>query len=179
MNKSFIFLFCILWAGVAQADSLVQNISLEKNPSAKLEQDATHGTVLTFSSSSQDKTPHSFPIVVIQTPAITQPHYAISGYVRYHGVAEGGLLQLWNHFGAQGSFFSQTAGNGPMAPLKGDSDWRQFILPFDSSSPTGTLSPTKLELNLVLSGSGTVSVSGLELHQFPANVDPTKELMAH
>jgi hypothetical protein len=94
-------------------------------------------------------------LLTIEKPAIEANFYSIAGNVRYEGVEGDGFLEMWNHFG-ESAYFSRTMGEtGPMAKLKGTSDWRPFILPFTSSPPV-TTPPTKLVINLHLPGKGTV-----------------------
>jgi len=93
-------------------------------------------------------------VLIIEQPRITGEFYTLSGDVRYEGVEGDGFLEMWNHFG-DAAYFSRTLGEtGPMAKLRGTSDWRPFILPFNA---TGTKShPTKLVVNVHLPGKGVV-----------------------
>lgn len=93
-------------------------------------------------------------LLVIEQPKITTAFYSLSGQVRYEGVEGDGYLEMWNHFDDR-AYFSRTLGEGgPMGKLNGTSDWRPFVLPFNS---TGEKShPTKLVINLHLAGKGVV-----------------------
>ena len=54
-----------------------------------------------------------------------------------------------------------------MAKLKGTSDWRAFLLPFNAEGAKGK--PTKLVINVVLPGKGTVYLRGLVLSEVKKN----------
>lgn len=93
-------------------------------------------------------------VLVVEKPKISGDFYVLSGDVRYEGVEGDGFLELWNHFG-DAQYFSRTLGEtGPMGKLRGTSDWRPFILPFNA---TGAKShPTKLVFNVQLPSKGIV-----------------------
>jgi hypothetical protein len=93
-------------------------------------------------------------VLIIDQPKITGEFYTLSGDVRYDAVEGDGYLEMWNHFD-EAAYFSRTMGeSGPMGKLRGTSDWRPFILPFDA---TGAKShPTKLVVNIYLPGKGVV-----------------------
>ena len=83
-----------------------------------------------------------------------------------------GYLELWNHFPGYGPFFSRTVEDrGPMRALRGSSDWREFVLPFYITGNRDT-SPTRLVLNVVLPGKGTVYLGPLRLVQYHGAADP-------
>jgi hypothetical protein len=106
----------------------------------------------------------TFHLVTIDKPAIRSARYAIRGRVKYQEVAAGSYLELLNYIG-EGAYFSRTLGDGgPMGRLSGSSTWREFILPFMNQE--GGPPPSKLVVNLVLKGGGTVEISPLELVQF-------------
>jgi hypothetical protein len=105
--------------------------------------------------------PVTVTVLTIDQPAVKGPRYSLSGEVRYENVDGAGYLELWNHFPDGGQFFSRTlADQGPMMKLGGSSGWRPFVLPFDA---TGAPPPTRLVLNVVLPGRGTVYLGPLEL----------------
>jgi hypothetical protein len=107
--------------------------------------------------------PARFHLVTIDRPAITSARYAVRGQVRYERVAAGSYLEMFNYIG-DGSYFSRTLGDGgPMGQLSGTSGWRDFVLPFNNRE--GGLPPQKLEINLVLTGAGTVDIGPLQLVQ--------------
>jgi hypothetical protein len=94
-------------------------------------------------------------VLIVDQPKITGKFYTLSGDVRYDAVEGDGYLEMWNHFGESEAYFSRTMGEtGPMGKLRGTSDWRPFILPFNA---TGTKSnPTKLVVNVHLPAKGVV-----------------------
>lgn len=92
-------------------------------------------------------------LATIEHPVVGPPGYALVGRIRHRGVVGDGYLEMWSHFTDGGRYFSRTLGQGRMAGLRGDADWREFELPFflQGASP-----PSKIELNLVLPGEGEV-----------------------
>lgn len=118
----------------------------------------------------QGPAPATFPLVTIERPGITAARYALRGRVKYDGVAAGSYLELWNHL-PDGAFFSRTLDpSGPLGRLEGSSSWREFVLPFFNRE--GGSPPSRLVLNLVLQGAGTVEIGPLQLVQFQAGDDP-------
>jgi hypothetical protein len=104
----------------------------------------------------------SFRIATIDQPAVTAPGYAALGEVRYQGVDGQGYLEMWSVFPNGQRFFSRTlATQGTLAALHGESSWRGFELPFLLSDADGT--PSRLEINLVLPGRGTVWLGPIRL----------------
>lgn len=117
-------------------------------------------------------TPIRLPILAVENPAVTQLRYAVTGEVSYAGVEGDAFLEMWSHFPAVPSqpggtkAFSRTlAPSGRLGRIAGDSPWRGFELPMDATSAPGL--PTKLEINLVLPGRGTVHVASLGLVEYP------------
>jgi len=108
----------------------------------------------------------TFPLAKIDAPDLGTVGYAIRGQVRYADVAGQGYLEMWSYFADGSRYFSRTlATEGPMAALSGTSDSRPFELPFSLQGATG---PERLEVNVVLPGSGTVEVGPLELVRLDA-----------
>src|SRR2546425_2124342 len=106
--------------------------------------------------------PTSFHLVTIDHPQIAGPRYVVSGEVRYQDVEGQGYLEMWTVFPDGQRFFSRTlAAQGPLAALHGESNWRRFELPFDLSG--ASQAPISLEINLVLSGPGTVWLGPMHL----------------
>ena len=104
-----------------------------------------------------------FPLIDFAPPEIAHSTYVVRGKVRYEGVEGKGHLEMWNHFAGGGMYFTKTLAEagGPLGVIRGSSDWREFALPFKKDNePT----PTKLVINLVLPGRGTVEITDLELH---------------
>lgn len=93
-------------------------------------------------------------------PPVTGRRYLLHGVVRYEEVEGAGYLEMWSHFGGEGSYFSRTlADAGPLGRLSGSSTGRAFALPFDTGD--SGLVPQRIELNIVLPGPGRVVVSEL------------------
>lgn len=111
-------------------------------------------------------------LLTIQQPKITATIYALTGEVRYDSVKGDGYLEMWNYFPStesgqpeQAAFSRTLDDTGMVGKISGTSDWREFELPFDrtgSDSP-----PTRLRVNLVLPGRGTVYIGPLKLLQMP------------
>jgi len=111
--------------------------------------------------------PTSLHLVTIDHPPVAGPGYVVAGEVRYQGVAGQGYLEMWTVFPDGQRFFSRTlASPGPLAALHGESSWRPFELPFDLSGASQL--PSRLEINLVLSGAGTVWLGPIHLQQASA-----------
>ncbi|HVH29127.1 MAG TPA: hypothetical protein VM818_20375 [Vicinamibacterales bacterium] len=130
------------------------------------------GTVLAPESGSSDRrleiksatsSPSSTTVLTIDRPQIKGPRYRLSGRLRYEGVEGVSYLEMWNHFPDGSQYFSRTmADQGPMMKLQGTSGWRSFVLPFDA---TGAPPPTRLVVNVVLQGRGTVYLGPVELSE--------------
>jgi hypothetical protein len=104
----------------------------------------------------------SFPLVSIDRPAVGNVGYVLSGDVRYRGVHPSGFIQMWSVFPDGSRYFSKTlARQGPQATLEGDAEKRPFEVPF--SLAAGSPSPTRLDVEVVLPGAGTVWVGPLRL----------------
>jgi len=104
----------------------------------------------------------SYPLVVLERPAVGAPGFVVTGRVRTEGVQGQGFLQLWTVFADGSRYFSRTlAERGPMAALSGTSGWREFSLPFQLRASDGV--PSRLEIGVVLPGAGTVAVGPLRL----------------
>ena len=103
-------------------------------------------------------------VATCDEPKISSHQYIVKGRVKYEGVVGDGYLEMWNGFGKNGKYFSRSlAESGPMGKLSGTSDWREFALPFYSEPG---LLPSRLTLNVVLPGTGTVTIAG------PLSVEP-------
>ena len=111
----------------------------------------------------------SFHLVTLDHPPVTLPGYAVLGEVRYEGVEGQGYLEMWSVFPNGERFFSRTlAAQGTLAALHGGSGWRRFELPF--SLEDASRAPSRLEINLVLPGPGTVWLGPLRLRQSTAAI---------
>ncbi len=104
----------------------------------------------------------SVHLVAIDHPPVAGPGYVVAGQVRYEGVEGQGYLEMWTVFPDGQRFFSRTlAPRGPLAALHGESSWRRFELPFDLSG--ASQAPSRLEINLVLPGRGTVWLGPIQV----------------
>jgi hypothetical protein len=102
-----------------------------------------------------------FPLIAVDAPDLGRVGFSVRGRVRYTDVAGSGYLEMWSVFADGGRYFSRTLGTeGPMAAVTGTSDWRPFELPFFLE---GAAPPSRLEINVVLPGSGTVEIGPLEV----------------
>jgi hypothetical protein len=103
----------------------------------------------------------TFPLAVIDHPPVDGPGYAIWGRIRYQRVEGAGFLEMWSVFPGLGRYFSRTLDTeGPVARIAGSSDWRTFELPFRVQDG---VPPSRLEVNLILPGKGTVWIDSLQL----------------
>lgn len=129
---------------------------------------------LLIENAAADGQPIRFATIV--NPKISLPIYAISGEVRHENVGGEAYLMMLNYFPDGGPFFSKgIAPDGPMRVISGNSDWRSFVLPFYCVSQSGDDSgkrPIKIELFLVLPGSGRVYVRNMRLTQFALGANP-------
>lgn len=104
--------------------------------------------------------PASERIAVIESPAVAEQSYAITGTVAYEGVEGDGYLEMWSVFPDGSRYFSRTLdAAGPLAKLSDTSPARSFALPFflTPDSPR----PIRLEVNVVLPAGGHVTVRDL------------------
>ncbi len=105
----------------------------------------------------------SFRLVTIDQPPVGSAPYVVAGPVRYEDVDGQGYLEMWSQFPDGQRFFTRTvAAGGTLAALHGGSGWRRFELPFDP----GSQAPSRLEVNLVLPGRGTVWLGPLRLEPY-------------
>jgi hypothetical protein len=151
-------LFCSAATAVAQP----QLLSLDWKNSSVL-----GGTAVTLDGTSVLKientssVPLTVRLMTVSNPPVAKQIYAVTGQVKYENVQGDGYLEMWNYFPptkpgrTEGRYFSRTLGDsGDMGKIRGTSGWRKFSLPFDGMGASGP--PTRLEVNLVLPGSGKV-----------------------
>lgn len=110
-------------------------------------------------------------LATITNPKISTQYYAVQGEVRYDAVQGDGFLEMWNYFPPskpglpEGEYFSRTLGeSGEMGKISGTSGWRAFSLPFNSTGASGP--PTRLQINLILPGRGTIYLGPMKLVQY-------------
>jgi len=102
-----------------------------------------------------------FPLTAVEGPAVGGDGYAIVGEVQYSGVVGRAYLEMWSVFSDGSRYFSRTLDDeGPLAAMKGASDWRPFELPFylQDAAP-----PDRLEINVVLPSAGEIRVGPLQV----------------
>ncbi len=111
-----------------------------------------------------ESTSKAVQVLVLDNPGVSSIRYAIVGQIRYEDVEGISYLETWNHFSNGGAYFTRTlADSGPMGNIRGSTDWRKFSLPFLSSREAGP--PTKIVLNVVFAGRGTVELSPIRVVQ--------------
>jgi hypothetical protein len=115
-------------------------------------------------------------LLTLHAPPITAPRWALVGEVRYEGVEKKGLLEMWSQIDGKPYFSRTLAESGPMAAIRGTSDWRPVILPFYSEPDNPP--PEKLSLNIQLPGKGTVWLSDLRLMQFGPGENPVSAALS-
>ncbi|MGY8643823.1 MAG: hypothetical protein ACKVJU_22350 [Verrucomicrobiales bacterium] len=105
------------------------------------------------------------PLLTIDSPKVTEQNHAVGGEIRYSDFAGTGFVEMWTHCENGAHYFSRTRGEaGPMAKLSGTSEWRPFLLPFFGEANTVL---SKLQINLMLPGGGTVEFRNVALYQLP------------
>jgi hypothetical protein len=111
----------------------------------------------------------------ITNPPISKMLYAITGEIKYEGVKGDGFMEMWNCFPPdkpgmfENKYFSRTLGeSGDLGKITGTSNWRTFTLPFDSTGSKAK--PTRLEINLVLPGQGTVYLGPIKLVEYEGDL---------
>ncbi len=141
-------------------------------PSPILHQVIDGRPVLSWVRTGTDPGPGTTSLFILTNPPVTRLRYAITGEVSYAGVEGYGYLEMWSQFGpanpglpSQRAFTRTLASSGRLGRISGSSDWRAFELPMDGTDATGAL--TRLEVNLVLPGPGTVHVGPLTLVEYP------------
>jgi len=108
----------------------------------------------------------SFVLLVVEDPQVSTATYALVGRVRCEAVTGVGYLEMWSEFANGNRYFSRTlSASGPSRGLQGSCDWREIILPFFITDKA-LGSPTRIEVNLVLPGTGTVWLGPLRLVQY-------------
>lgn len=80
--------------------------------------------------------------------------------VRSQGLAGSAYLEMWAHFANGGPYFSR----GLQSTVRGDSDWRTLETRFFLRAGQN---PTKVTLNLVVNGAGTVWIDDARLSTEP------------
>lgn len=149
----------VVWLEVEKAAKLPKSASIDK--------DTEHRDVLKIVRTPD--VPQLIELVTIEKFAVTKRAYMLRGKVKFAGVGGEGFLETWSHFPEpkKGAYFSRTmAETGPMGKLRGDSPWKDFVLPFTFDDPSFPM-PEKIQFNVYLPQNGTVWLSDLELIEFP------------
>jgi len=115
--------------------------------------------------------PVSIALWKAEKPGVKTNFYALCGKLRYKNVDGTGYLETWNEFSGNEpgqpnirAFSRSLAEYGPFGKLNGTSDWRDLFIPFNAEGAKQPL--VKLELNLVLAGTGEVEITDLQLIEF-------------
>jgi len=110
-------------------------------------------------------------VLTLDSPGIKASRYAITGQICYEDVEGQGYLEMWSYFPDGSHYFTRTeASRGPMKRLEGNSGWRDFSLPFIINE--GSARPSRLLVNVVLPGRGTVHLGPLHLVEYADDEDP-------
>ena len=113
------------------------------------------------------------PVADVSEPGISNSVYAVRGRVSHSGIEGKAYVELWSHFGADEAYYSRTLGDrGPTRALSGESAWRAFVLPFRVTR--GDARPSRLRVNVVLPGPGTVRLGPMEVVEFAPGESPLK-----
>ena len=145
---------------------LVREISwTELAQSGRLESgavaDSTEGAI--WRVSREPGEPATLSIFSLNNPGVTRLTWAIVGEIRYEGVTGRGYLEMWNIF-EKGEYYSRgLAADGPLGVIRGDSDWRPFVLPFYGNKETGP--PLRLEFKIFLPP-GSVELRQVRLMEY-------------
>jgi len=114
-------------------------------------------------------------LLQITNPPISKMLYAIAGEIKYEGVKGDGFLEMWNCYPPakpgmfENKYFSRTLdASGELGKITGTSGWRAFTLPFDRTGSTAK--PTRLEINLILPGQGTVYLGPIKLVEYEGDL---------
>jgi len=167
------------WCGPAFGERLVREISwqeLEKSGQLKAGKVisapvGSKGPAEQLQVENPGSEPKTVQVIALDSPEISEIRYAVLGSVRYQDAAAGSYLETWNHFpGGIAAFTRTLADSGPMRRIEGSSDWRPFSLPFLSNEKAGP--PSRIGINVVFSGGGTIWLSPLRLVQYDPNENP-------
>jgi hypothetical protein len=109
--------------------------------------------------------PRTVRLLDLKNPGVTSLRYVVEGSIRYRDVKATSYLEMWSWFANGGAYFSRTLGGSePMGSIEGSSDWRACALPFVSDPKTGP--PTRIAVNMVFGGGGTVDLRPMKLLEY-------------
>jgi hypothetical protein len=105
------------------------------------------------------------PIIAVLKPSMPSHRYVLKGRVKFEGVEGHAYLELLSVFAEKKVYYTRTlAESGVLGKFVGTSDWREVELPF--ASDPGLL-PEQINVNVVLSGKGTIYVAPLTVAALP------------
>ncbi|MDA3864072.1 MAG: hypothetical protein PF689_09435 [Deltaproteobacteria bacterium] len=113
------------------------------------------------------------PLLKIQNPQLNSDSYSLWGKIRYTGVEKNSYLELWNVFGKRKFFTLTKDGSGFMKNISGNSEYRNFSLPFNQAN--SMLKLKMLQLNLVIMGEGEIIFSP-QVYLVDGTKNPYKEI---
>jgi hypothetical protein len=124
----------------------------------------------------QDGQARTVTVLILDRPKITTVCHALAGEVAYEGMAPQSYLEMWTTYNEGEMVFSRTlAPAGPLQSLTGSSDWRGFVLPLFSVEALGR--PRRIELNVVFTGAGSVSLGPVRLMEYSKGESPLPGMM--
>lgn len=107
--------------------------------------------------------PRVLHLINLDNPPLTEPDYAVVGEVRYDDVSGSAYLQMRSVFADGTDSISRTlADSGAAEKITGASAARDFRLAAD---PHAMKLPVRLEIDLVMPGTGTVGIGSVGLVQ--------------
>lgn len=112
---------------------------------------------------SDDAAGKTVSVFELENPGITRNQFKLELKARWESVEKVAYLELWTHFSDGSQFFTRTlSDSGPMQKFTGNNSPRTVWLPFSNSSGKR---PTKLVLNVIFEGKGTVILGTSTLTQ--------------
>jgi len=112
---------------------------------------------------SDDAAGKTVTVFEAENPGITRSQFKLELKARWENVEKQAYLELWTHFSDGSQFFTRTlSDSGPMQKFAGNNSPRVVWLPFSNNSGKR---PTKLVLNIVFEGKGTVFLGQSTLTQ--------------
>lgn len=119
---------------------------------------APHGVLTVKNEGEEEK---RITVATIEAPSVTSAQWLVRGRVRYEDVEGEAFLETINTVDGREYFSRTLSKSGPSAVITGTSGWRNIVIPFDASR--SGRSPTKVVLNVVLPGRGTVHLGEMAL----------------
>lgn len=155
----------ILLPGTAQAEEIATfNMDNPEGPSLQVATDTQNKAEgeASLKITTYSKWPATVPIATVNAPGVENARVTYSAKVKSALGAEGtAYLEMWCIF-ADGQYFSR----GLDKPIKGEADWTELSTPFFLKEGQ---TPQKIQLNLVITGIGSVWIDDIHLSAGPAN----------